>query len=124
MKGRTLIVDDDRAMCEMLEGALSRRGFETTSRTSAEEALALIGTSDFDVIVTDLNMQGTSGLELCEKVLANRPDLPVVVVTAFGSLETAVGAIRVGAYDFVTKPFEIEDIALTLERAVAHKQLR
>ncbi len=124
MKGRTLIVDDDRAMCEMLEGALTRRGFETTTRGSAEEALALIGTSDFDVIVTDLNMQGTSGLELCQQVVANRPDLPVVVVTAFGSLETAVGAIRVGAYDFVTKPFEIEDIALTLERAVAHKQLR
>jgi two-component system response regulator AtoC len=124
MKGRALIVDDDRAMCEMLEAALTRRGFETASRTSAEGALALLDTSDFDVIVTDLNMQGTSGLELCQHVAAKRPDLPVVVVTAFGSLETAVGAIRAGAYDFVTKPFEMEDIALTLERAVAHNQLR
>jgi two-component system response regulator HydG len=124
MKGRALIVDDDRAMCEMLEGALVRRGFEATSRTSAAEALELLDTSDFDVVVTDLNMQGTSGLELCQQVVANRPDLPVVVVTAFGSLETAVGAIRAGAYDFVTKPFQMEDIALTLERAVAHKQLR
>jgi two-component system response regulator HydG len=124
MNGRVLIVDDDRAMCEMLEGALKRRGFETASRTSAEEALTLLGTEDFDVIVTDLNMQGTSGLELCQQVVANRPDVPVVVVTAFGSLETAVGAIRAGAYDFVTKPFEMEDIALTLERAVQHKQLR
>jgi two-component system response regulator HydG len=124
MKGRILIVDDDRAMCEMLEGALARRGFEATSRTSADEASLLLGTQDFDVVVTDLNMQGTSGLELCQQVVANRPDVPVVVVTAFGSLETAVGAIRAGAYDFVTKPFEMEDIALTLERAVAHKQLR
>src|SRR5208282_3344303 len=104
--------------------ALARRGFEATSRTTVEEALAAIGAADFDVIVTDLNMQGTSGLEFCQQVVANRPDLPVVVVTAFGSLETAVGAIRAGAYDFVTKPFEIEDIAITLERAVAHKQLR
>src|SRR5205807_1256243 len=119
-----LIVDDDRAMCEMLEGALKRRGFECTSKTSAEEALQLLASEEFDVIVTDLNMQGTSGLELCQQVVANRPDVPVVVVTAFGSLETAVGAIRAGAYDFVTKPFEMEDIALTLERAVAHKQLR
>jgi DNA-binding NtrC family response regulator len=124
MKGRILIVDDDRAMCEMLEGALKRRGFECASRTSAEEALQLLASEEFDVIVTDLNMQGTSGLELCQQVVANRPDVPVVVVTAFGSLETAVGAIRAGAYDFVTKPFEMEDIALTLERAVGHRQLR
>ena len=55
--------------------------------------------------------------------MANRPDLPVVVVTGFRSLETAVGAIRAGAYDFVTKPFKMDDIALTLERAVRHKQL-
>jgi two-component system response regulator HydG len=124
MKGRTLIVDDDRAMCELLEGTLRRRGFETTTKNTAEEAFELLATADFDVIVTDLNMQGTSGLELCHQVVANRPDLPVVVVTAFGSLETAVGAIRAGAYDFVTKPFQVEDIVLTLERAVAHKQLR
>ncbi len=124
MKGKTLIVDDDRAMVETLEGALRRRGFETASCFSAEEAIQAIGAAEFDVVVTDLNMQGTSGLELCKQIAANRPDLPVVVVTAFGSLETAVGAIRAGAYDFVTKPFEIEDIAITLERAVTHKQLR
>jgi two-component system response regulator HydG len=122
-KGRILVVDDDRAMCEMLENALRRRGFEAVWRISAEEALRVLPTQDFDVVVTDLNMQGTSGLELCQQVVANRPDLPVVVVTAFGSLETAIGAIRAGAYDFVTKPFEMEDIALTLERAVQHRAL-
>ena len=123
-KGRVLIVDDDRAMCEMLESALRRRGFECVWKTSAEEALRLLPSEEFDVVVTDLNMQGTSGLELCQQVVANRPDVPVVVVTAFGSLETAVGAIRAGAYDFVTKPFEMEDIALTLERATQHRALR
>jgi two-component system response regulator HydG len=124
MKGRVLLVDDDRAMCETLAGALSRRGFEVTWRMSANEALTELDAADFDVVLTDLNMQGTSGLELCQQVVGKRPDLPVVVVTAFGSLETAVGAIRAGAYDFVTKPFEMEDIALTLDRAVAHRQLR
>jgi two-component system response regulator AtoC len=123
-KGRVLIVDDDRAMCEMLDNALRRRGFVTAWKSSADEALRLIADEEFDVIVSDLNMQGTSGLELCQQVVSNRPDVPVVVVTAFGSLETAVGAIRAGAYDFVTKPFEMEDIALTLERAVAHRALR
>jgi two-component system response regulator HydG len=123
-KGRVLIVDDDRAMCEMVESALKRRGFGAAWKTSADEGLKLLGNEDFDVVVTDLNMQGTSGLELCQQVVANRPDVPVVVVTAFGSMETAIGAIRAGAYDFVTKPFEMEDLALTLERATQHRALR
>jgi DNA-binding NtrC family response regulator len=124
VSGRILVVDDDRAMCQMLEGALKRRGFECLWKTSADEALQVIATDEFDVVLTDLNMAGTSGLELCQHVVANRPDVPVVVVTAFGSLETAVGAIRAGAYDFVTKPFEMEEIALTLERGVQHHALR
>ncbi len=123
-KGRVLIVDDDRAMCEMVESALKRRGFGAAWKTSADEGLKLLGNEEFDVVVTDLNMQGTSGLELCQQVVANRPDVPVVVVTAFGSMETAIGAIRAGAYDFVTKPFEMEDLALTLERATQHRALR
>src|SRR5439155_10833831 len=102
---------------------LGRKGFACQFRTAADEALALMETESFDVVVTDLNMRAMSGLELCAQVVANRPDVPVVVVTAFGSLETAVGAIRAGAYDFVTKPFEMEDIALTLERAVQHRAL-
>ena len=124
MNGRVLVVDDDRAMCEVLEESLGRRGFAVTSRGSVAEGTALLATEDFDVVVADLRMQGSGGLELCQYVVANRPDLPVVVVTAFGSMEAAVGAIRAGAYDFVTKPFEIDDIALTLERAIGHKQLR
>ena len=76
------------------------------------------------MIVTDLNMPGTSRPRRVERVAANRADMPVVVITAFGSLETAVAAIRAGAYDFVTKPFEIDAVALTLERAVGTAALR
>ena len=123
MKGRILIVDDDKDLCDTLEQTLSLDDFEAVSRMSAEDALALLDTQDFDVVVTDLNMRGMNGIELCQRVVANRPDLPVVVVTGFGSLETAVAAIRAGAYDFVTKPFKVQDIALTLERAVRHKHL-
>ncbi len=124
MPGRILVVDDDQGMCEVLEEGLGRRGLTTTSRTSVAEACALLAIEDFDVVVSDLRMQGDGGLELCEYVVANRPDLPVVVMTAFGSMEAAVGAIRAGAYDFITKPFDLEEVALTLERAIGHKQLR
>ena len=77
----------------------------------------------FDVLLVDLRMEGIDGLGLCERVVANRPDIPVVVVTAHGNLDTAVGAIRVGAFDFVTKPFELETLLTAIERAVTHRGL-
>jgi two-component system response regulator HydG len=76
------------------------------------------------VIITDLNMKGMTGLELCQQVAADRPDIPVLMLTAFGSFETAVGAIRAGAYDFVTKPVEIEALAIAVRRAAEHRALR
>jgi two-component system response regulator HydG len=124
VSGRILVADDDRSMCELLQAGLARRGFEVSWRTDATTALAAISEGDFDVIVTDLNMPEVNGLELCERVTANRPDVPVVVITAFGSLDTAVAAIRAGAYDFITKPFEMDGLRLTLDRAVQHHRLR
>lgn len=124
MPGRILIVDDDRGMCELCESELRPRGFEVTWSTSPEEALQVLRGGEFDAILTDLNMPGITGIDLCEQVAANRPDIPVVVITAFGSLDTAIAAIRAGAYDFVTKPVKMELLALTLERAVRHRQLQ
>jgi two-component system response regulator HydG len=123
-QGRVLVVDDDRDMCRLLESALGKRGFQVVSRMSAAEGFDLLSSDDFDVVVTDLNMKGMNGLELCERTVANRPDVPVVVITAFGSFETAVAAIRAGAYDFITKPFEVEALEMTLRRAVQHRVLR
>jgi two-component system response regulator HydG len=124
VKARVLLVEDDRAMCELLQAQLGRRGFLPLSSHSAAEALALLRTEDVDVVVADHNMPGASGISLCEELTANRPDLPVVVITAFGNLETAIAAIRAGAYDFLTKPFDIEQLMLTLERALAHRALK
>jgi two-component system response regulator AtoC len=124
MRGRVLIVDDDRDMCVLLEAQLKRRELDASWRVSAAEALELLGVEDFDVLITDLNLQGMSGLELCEHVVANRPDMPVIVITAFGSLESAVRAIRSGAYDWVNKPFEPDELVLTVNRALQHKFLR
>jgi two-component system response regulator AtoC len=122
--GRVLIVDDEKSMCEALEAGLAPKGFEVRWTTSAVEALDLLPTADIDVVLTDLNMRGMDGLQLCERIVANRLDLPVIVITAFGSLETATAAIRAGAYDFITKPVKIDALALALERAVQHRSLR
>jgi two-component system response regulator HydG len=111
-------------MCELLETDLRMRDFEPQWSTSGEEALRAMSRSEFDVVVTDLKMPGIDGIELCKRIVANRRDIPVVVMTAFGSMETAIAAIRAGAYDFVTKPIEMDMLALTLQRAVRHRQLQ
>jgi two-component system response regulator HydG len=123
MAGRVLIVDDDAAMCEMLRGALLRRGFDASFRSTPAEALEALEAEPWDVVITDLNMRGMSGIDLCQRVAQTRADVPVIVVTAFGSLESAIAAIRAGAWDYVTKPFEMDAIAVAIERAIKHRSL-
>ncbi|MDP1826451.1 MAG: sigma-54 dependent transcriptional regulator [Archangium sp.] len=124
MAARVLFVDDEREVCEWAAEGLGRRGLATQWRTSATEALQLLETGGFDVVVADLNMPGLNGLEFCERIVANRPEVPVIVITAFGSLDTAVAAIRAGAYDFLSKPLELEALVIALERAVQTRRLR
>jgi two-component system response regulator HydG len=124
VNGRILIVDDDTALRELLAEGLTAHGFECSWLTSAAAALSRMQTEDFDVLVSDINLPVMNGLELCARVGENRPDLAVIVITAFGNFDTAVAAIRAGAYDFITKPFDVDVVALALERAVRHRRLR
>ena len=121
---RVLIVDDDAAMCAVLEAELSRRDYRVTTVSSSDEALARLTNDEFEVILTDFNMQGMSGVDLCAKVVSSARDIPVVVMTAFGSMESAIAAIRAGAYDFVTKPLDPDDLVLTLDRGIKDRALR
>jgi two-component system response regulator HydG len=121
---RVLVVDDVQSMCEMLADRLPPLGFAVEWRTSAGDALAYLAAHEVDAVVTDINMREMNGLELCDRIVAAHPEVPVIVITAFGNLEAAIAAIRAGAYDFLTKPFEIKVLALSLERAVQHRRLR
>jgi len=124
MTKTVLVVDDEQVMCDMLATALGSRGFEVSTTTSAPEALERLEHSDFGVVLTDLQMPGADGIELCTRIAGNRPDLPVIVLTSFGSFELAVAAIRAGAYDFLTKPVEMDTVVLALDRALKHRELR
>src|SRR5262245_24568187 len=124
MKGRVLVVDDDKSMLELSSERLRRRQFEVVTAQSAAEARLGFDAAEPDVVVTDLNMPGQSGIQFCEWVVTNRSDIPVIVITAFGSLDTAIAAIRAGAYDFIPKPFEIDVLSIALERAIKHRELR
>jgi DNA-binding NtrC family response regulator len=124
MTNRVLVVDDDIDFRHFAELAVSRFGYETRSCGSADEALALLAAEPYDVVLVDVFLQGASGIDLCSRIAERWENLPVVVMTAQGTLETAVGAIRAGAYDFVTKPPEPEALRIALERAVAHRNMK
>lgn len=119
-----MVIDDDRGMCELLEIGLHKRGFEVIWRTQPLAALHVLLEDRIDAVVIDLNMPGLKGTELCQRVLASRPELPIILITAFGTMEMASAAMRAGACDFLTKPFEVDALALALTRAVQHRSLR
>jgi DNA-binding NtrC family response regulator len=124
LSGNILIVDDDESMGEVLAQVMTKAGFVVTARVTAADGLRALQEQDFDVVVTDLHMEGMDGFAFCERIVASHPDVAVVMVTAFGSMDSAVAAIRVGAYDFIVKPFETETLTITLRRAVQHRALR
>jgi two-component system response regulator HydG len=120
---KILVADDDRDMCELAEAGLSLRGYGVSWRLSPDAALAELDNEDFSVLLVDIHMEGMSGLDLCRAAMAKRPDLVVVVMTGFGTLEHAIGAMRAGAYDFITKPVSMDALALTIDRAVRYRAM-
>src|SRR5687768_2160883 len=124
MNHKVLIVDDDRSFCEALEVGLQRQGYAVKWLTSGDQALQMIREENVDVVVTDLKLGEDSGLRICDRIVANHPDVPVIVITAYGSLESAVGAMRTGAHDYITKPVDLAQLAMAVERAIQHRELR
>jgi DNA-binding NtrC family response regulator len=118
-----LVVDDDLAMREMLASLFREQGFAVEEAASADEALHHLGEAEFDVVLSDIKMPGRSGIELVGEARRLRPDTPVVLMTAFGSIDSAVEAMRSGAFDYITKPFEPDVVQLTVERALEHRAL-
>jgi len=123
-RGSVLIVDDDADMCRLLVRGLGAAGFEVVSRSGGDGALEALRAGDVDVVVTDLRMEGMDGLQLASQVHTERPDVAVILLTAHGSFETAVAALRATIYDVLTKPPDVEQLIRALDRAVEHHRLR
>jgi DNA-binding NtrC family response regulator len=123
MADRLLLVEDKAELRQMLKVALSKAGFQVTEAADGTEGVRLLGTQPFSIILTDLKLPGCSGLDLLQKALEIDPGVPVVVMTAYGSIEEAVRAMKGGAYDFIQKPVDLEHLRLLLERAVFQQQL-
>jgi two-component system response regulator HydG len=123
MSTSVLIVDDDPDLCRLVAARLSERGFDVTWCTSGDDALLALARGMLDAVVTDVRMEGMSGLELCQRIVTNHPDMPVLLLTAYGTLEAATAAIRVGACDFLPKPPDADALAVAIERAVQARRL-
>ncbi len=124
MSGSILVVEDDRDTADLLREGLRRRGFDARAVNSAQECIEYLHTHSVDIVVTDVGMPGMSGIELCGYLREHHRDVLVVVVTGQTGLDLAVAAIRVGAYDFITKPVKMDALTIAVARALDHINLR
>ena len=120
---RILIVDDEEGMRRLLSRVLTREGYETSAVGSGAEALRLVASERFDLVVTDIKMPEMDGLQLLAELKEYEPSLPIIVITAYGTIENAVQALRSGAYDYIAKPFENDEIKLTVAKAFERERL-
>lgn len=118
-----LIVDDEKNYLVVLEALLSSEGYEIMTADSARNALHYVRNADLDLVITDVKMPGMSGMELLSECGKIKPDLPVIVMTAYGTIEMAVEAMKQNAYDYITKPFQNEQLKLTIKKALEKYRL-
>jgi DNA-binding NtrC family response regulator len=118
MSIRVLVVDDNEVFRRPLQRALEAAGFEVTAVPSAEDALEVLHASTVDVLLTDHRLPGMDGVQLITRIKATHPALAIIVMTAYGTIESAVEARRAGADDYLEKPFEVPDLLRALQRAL------
>ena len=120
---RILLVEDDQSLAALLSMELKRGGFGVESVRDGEKALKRLADELFDVVITDLRLEGVDGLRVLEGTKKVQPETEVLVITGHGSIDTAVAAIKAGAFDYLTKPVEPEELAMVLKKAVEHREL-
>ncbi|HEY7870573.1 MAG TPA: response regulator, partial [Methylomirabilota bacterium] len=124
MKRRLLLVEDDEVFLRPLQRTLELKGYEVVPTRSAEEALQSLKAEDVDLVLTDRRLPGMDGVELVRQIKTEHPDQAVVVMTAYGTIESAVEAMRLGAEDYLVKPFETPELLLVIRRAIEFQELK
>jgi len=122
-RGSVLVVDDEREMCDLLVDMLAGIGFDAEGAHSGRDGLELFRRGDFDLVITDLRMRDIDGMALLRTIKQERPDVPVIIITAFGSIDRAIEAMQAGAYYFVTKPFKMREMEALVGKALEQRVL-
>ncbi|MEQ1724137.1 MAG: response regulator, partial [Pseudobdellovibrio sp.] len=123
MKSRILVVDDEESIREFLEIMLKKENYEVTTAEDGLRAKEILSKKSFDMVISDMQMPNVTGIELLKYVKESYPDIVFMMITAFGTTETAVDAMKMGAYDYVTKPFKIDEVRLNIANALRSKNL-
>lgn len=123
MKSRILVVDDEESIREFLEIMLKKENYEVTTAEDGLRAKEILGKKSFDMVISDMQMPNMTGIELLKHVKETYPDVVFMIITAFGTTESAVDAMKMGAYDYVTKPFKIDEVRLNIANALRSKNL-
>jgi two-component system NtrC family response regulator len=118
-----LLIDDDDSLRRVIEYSLTDGGYKVRAAASGEEGLRLFEKDVFDAVITDITMPGMNGMEVLAKVRQNDERLPVIIITAYGTIESAVEAMKLGAFDYITKPFNRDELRLTLDKALKMRRL-
>lgn len=122
-RGKVLVVDDEEPVRNLLRRTLEEAGYHVTTAAAGEEALDKVSRRETEVMLLDVKMPGLSGLDVLQKVMKDYPDTSVVMVTAVADAQTAVDAMKAGAYDYLTKPFNVGDVALRVRNAIEKRRL-
>ncbi|MCP5107994.1 MAG: sigma-54-dependent Fis family transcriptional regulator [bacterium] len=120
---KILIIDDDPSIRNMLAIVLKKSGYEVTSTESGKSALERLRKETFDLVISDIKMPDISGIELLKKIKTINPEIPVILITAFASANDAVEAMKLGAEDYVTKPFNLDELKIVIDRAIYKKNM-
>ncbi|MCK5528290.1 MAG: response regulator, partial [Kiritimatiellae bacterium] len=116
--GKILLVDDEKNFCAVLRQILTIKGHDVSVAGTVADAMEEIEKGDLDLVVSDIRMQPLSGLFLLQELQSNKPELPVIMMTAYASVDTALEALKMGAYDYLTKPFKVEEFIEVIDRAL------
>jgi len=124
MKQKILIVEDEAQMCDLLMSFFGDKGYKVTAVQNGEDAIARLEEEDFALVITDIKLPGMSGLELLARLRLEWQDVAVIIMTAFSSISSAVEAMKLGAEDYIGKPFQLDELAITVEKALERRSLR
>jgi len=122
-RSQILVVDDDDSLRRVLQVQLEQEGYFVASAASAQQALSMLQLRSYDLVIADLKMPGESGIDLLKQVRSQHPEIVVIILTAFGTVETAVEAMKAGAFDYLTKPVHPDELSLVIARALEHLRL-
>lgn len=122
-KIKIMVVDDEEGMCRLLREILREEGYSTTTFGSPEQALRKLDTAHFDIAIADIKMPGMNGIEFLTRSKEINPAMEIIMITAYGSIENAVEAIKIGAFDYITKPFQSDEIKLAVKKILERKEL-